>query len=213
MRSLIHRPRLAWALGWAVTGAGLVIADVFSVPRRGPLWIAILAGVAGWSLGGAATAASLTRSRRSETAATGAVIWGASYLVALVSGATLSGWFESRTIGPVASAGVLGGLIAWSGGAGLAILAMRVVGGHSASTPRAILLAAAWVLGFAAGAALSVVAGLILAQSTGALLRQTVGEAPGLWLGWSGGFALGGWTAAALSIAAARMLAGLETEP
>jgi hypothetical protein len=56
-------------------------------------------------------------------------------------------------------------------------------------------------------------AGSILAQSTGGLLRQILGEAPGLWLGWSGGFALGGWTAAALSIAAARMLADLETAP
>ena len=44
---------MAWAsrhpiIAWAVTGMGLHVADVFSSPRRGPLWVAIVVGLVAW---------------------------------------------------------------------------------------------------------------------------------------------------------------------
>jgi hypothetical protein len=187
---------LIWAIAWFVAGAALFVADVFSAPRRGPLWVAVVFGLTAWSVAGAATF------HRAQVPR-GLVLWALAYIVAFSLGGLWADRFE-RNGWP----GFVGALLGWGAGAALGALASGFSArNHSRFGP--LVMAVAWGATFVAGGYLGIVAGMILAQST----RQTLaflGEGAALTLAWGLGAALGGAVAAALGFAVRDAMLGKQ---
>jgi hypothetical protein len=200
-----RHPIVAWAIAWATTGMGLFGADVFSSPRRGPLWVAIVSGLLGWGLAGAAT---LHRRR----VPVGVVVWGAAYLAAFWSAAVLGDWFEHHTVGPLSSAGFVGGLLGWAAGGAVGALASACLRSSPWGVIRPVTFALAWGLGFLVAGFVGVTAGLILAQAAKAVLGFLGNQQVALTVGWGLGCALGGLIAASIGMAAHRVILGSSSE-
>lgn len=52
---LSRRPLLLWPIAWGFAALGLIIADVASDPRHGPLWAAYAFGTVAWAWAGSLT--------------------------------------------------------------------------------------------------------------------------------------------------------------
>jgi hypothetical protein len=196
-----RHPIIAWSIAWAVTGMGLYIADVFSSPRRGPLWVAIVVGVASWGAAGAAT-------WQGSPFRTFFGIWSASYLAALWSGAVLGDWFEHSEVGRFSSAGFVGMLFGWAAGGSAGALVSAFLQSSAWNPIRQITLALTWGLGFLVGGYVGLAAGLILAQAAKGSLAFLTGEQVALTIGWGVGCSLGGLVAGGIGMAALRSILG-----
>jgi hypothetical protein len=192
---------LTWSVAWGVTGVGFFAADIWSDPRRGPLWIAVLLGLVAWSLAGAAT---LHRGR----IARGLVVWGAAYLLAFWLGAVWAGWFERNRVGGVGSAGLVGALLGWSVGAAVGALASASAGTTPQRALRATAFAVAWGLSFLVAGYVGIVAALVMAQVAKGLLVFLGSDWTALAVGWALGAAVGGALASTLGMAAGRAIVG-----
>jgi hypothetical protein len=176
---------LTWSIAWAVTAAGFGAADVFSMPRNGPLWAGVAFGLVGWTVAGAVT---LCRSRL----AGGVAIWASAYLVAVWLGATWrDGMVEHRS-----GAGFMGMLYGWAVGGGAGALASACLMGRTWNPARPILLGGTWALSFFAAGYLAVVIWYL----AGALVPDPMLPAIPVVAG-----ACGGAAAAALGLAAWRV--------
>src|SRR5437667_1878321 len=137
-----RHPVLVWSLAWGVTGASLAIADVFSTPRHGPFWVAVVGGLLAWSVAGGATVRVLGGNQ--EAIRIAAIVWGGAYALALGLGAPLVRWAD----GNLASAGFVGALIGWSLSAATAAFVTTWLIRESPGWVRPIEMALAWGLGF-----------------------------------------------------------------
>lgn len=190
-----RHPLLTWSIAWGLTGIGLFTADVFSDPRRGPLWVGIVIGFVAWGIAGGAT---LTRQRIGS----GLIIWGVAYLVAFGLGAMWGNWFEHNGVGSVSGAGFVGALFGWAVGAFVGALASACVMMSPRSFTRAVIFALAWALSFLVAGYVGLVAGMLLAQASKTVLAFLGNQRVALTIGWGLGSALGGLLASALGIAA-----------
>lgn len=173
---------VTWSLAWGVAGIGLWVADVFSNPRHGPLWAAVVPGVVAWSIAGAGT---LCRSRP----VAGLAIWAASYLLALQLGSLWSAWMVEHRV----AAGFKGALYGWAVAGGAAAFTSAVVAGWDWNPARPILFSAIWTVGcFVAGYAT-----VILWYVSGVFVPDWTIPAVFFLAGASGGAASGalGWWA------------------
>ena len=128
---------VTWSLAWGVAVTGLTTSDVWSNPRNGPLWAAVVPGVAAWSVAGAGT---LGRSRP----VAGLAIWAASYLLALQLGSLWSAWMVEHRV----AAGFKGALYGGAVAGGAAALTSAIVAGWNWNPARPILFSAIWAVGF-----------------------------------------------------------------
>jgi len=181
-----------WAVAWGVTGIGFVTADIFSDPRRGPLWVGIVFGLAAWSAAGALT---FHRVRLLH----GVVVWALAYLVALWLGAI---WSVSFTRAPF-----VGGLLGWAVGGALGTLASAYTSESRRLGVGPVLAAAAWGLSFFVGGYVALVAGMILMQAAKDVLAF-LGQPASLTIGSGFGATLGGALASALGMAARDAITG-----
>lgn len=194
MQARMNRQKiLVWSIAWAVTGIGLLSADVFSVPRHGHLWIGIMLGVISWSVAGALTFPQV-RISRSLT------VWAIAYLAAFWLGAIWGDWFEHNTVGSISSAGFIGALLGWAVGASLGV--MFSANPRSRHTRLATHLAEslAWGISFLIGGFFALIAATFLGQLAAVALpfaRQIA-----FYVGWGCGCASGGALAAGLALTA-----------
>ena len=184
-----HRhPIATWALAWGMAGVGFLAADVFSSPRRGPLWVAVVSGLIGWSIAGSLT---LHRTHRVR----GAVVWAVAYAVAFWLAALWGASLERA-----GSAGFVGALLGWAvGGAVGALVSDDVAASKRALGPR-LFSSAAWGLSFLLGGYVAMVTAMLLGQVAGRGL-EFLGEGLALTLGWGAGASLGGAVASAIGMA------------
>lgn len=196
-----RHPIIAWAIAWALTGMGLHLADVFSSPRRGPLWVAIIVGFVAWGVAGAA-------SLNGGQVRVGVAIWGMAYLAAFGFGAILGHWFERNSVGPFFSAGFVGMLFGWAAGAAAGALVSACLRSSPGHLIRPVTFALAWGLGFLVAGYVGLAAGLILSQAAKGSLGFLGNQQVALTVGWGLGCALGGLIAAAIGMAAERVILG-----
>ena len=200
MISWVARHRiLTWAVAWGLSGIGFFTADIFSSPRRGPLWVAIVCGLVAWSVAGAVT---LHRTHLIR----GAVIWAVAYGAAFWLGAMWGERFEST-----GSGGFVGALFGWAVGAAIGVLASAYVHVSQRTGTGPVVVAAAWALSFFIAGYVAVVAGLLLSHA-GKDVLFFIGQRPALAMGWALGAALGGALASALGMAASDAVVGLPSE-
>jgi hypothetical protein len=128
---------VTWSLAWGVAVTGLTTSDVWSNPRNGPLWAAVVPGVVAWSIAGAGT---LGRSRPVAGLAT----WAASYLLALQLGSLWGAWMVEHRV----ASGFKGALYGWAVAGGAAAFTSAVVAGWDWNPARPILFGAIWAVGF-----------------------------------------------------------------
>lgn len=200
-----RHPITAWTIAWAMTGVGLRVADVFSSPRRGPLWVAIVVGLVAWAIAGAASLCG----RRFGA---GVTVWGAAYLVAFWCGAVIGDWFEHHTVGPISSAGFVGMLFGWAAGAAAGAFVSACMKASPWHPLRPVTFALAWGGGFLIAGYVGLVAGLMLAQAAKGVLGFLGNQQVALTVGWGLGCGLGGLIAAAVGMVAQRVILGSSTE-
>lgn len=190
---------LTWALAWGLTGSGLFVADVWSQPRRGPLWVGLLFGSVAWGLAGGTTF-------RLSRIWTGIIVWAGAYGLAFWLGGVWGDWFEHNQVGGIGSAGFVGTLLGWAAGAERGALTTALL----AQPPRRILpsltFATAWGLSFLVASYIGLVAGMILGQMSKTALGFLGSQRMALAIGWGVGAALGGLLASASGLAAWRAL-------
>jgi len=191
---------LTWAVAWAVAGIGFFTADIFSDPRRGPLWVAVAFGLVAWSVAGAVTLHRVQRVR-------GLVVWALSYIVAFWLGSIWADEFERN-----GSAGFVGALLGWAVGGAMGALVSAYVGASRRRRVGPIMVAAAWGLSFFVAGYVSVVAGTLLAQGAKDLLAFLGSQRAALTIGWALGAAIGGALASAVGMAARDGIIGPPTE-
>jgi hypothetical protein len=196
---------LTWSIAWGVTGMGLFTADVFSVPRRGPLWVGVLLGLVAWSVAGAST---FYRGR----IALGMVVWAVAYLVAFRLGAVWADWFGHNRVGSIASAGFVGALLGWATGGALGALVSSYISTSQRRSVRPIMFAAAWGLSFLVAGYVGLGAALYSAQAAKDALAFLGSQRVALTIGWGLGTALGGMIASMLGLAALRAIIGPSPE-
>lgn len=194
---------LTWSIAWGVTGMGLFTADVFSTPRRGPLWVGVVFGVVAWSVAGATT---LHRTRIAGGLAVWAVAYGAAFCLAALWGS----WFEHNRMGSVDSAGFVGALLGWAAGAALGALASGYLEAPHWRSVRPIVFAIAWGLCFLVAGYIGLVAASLAAQAAKGTLAFLGSQRVALTIGWGLGAALGGMLAAAPGLAARRAIFGSD---
>ena len=190
-------PILTWSIAWGLTGVGLLGADVFSLPRQGPLWTGVVFGLFSWSIAGAVT---FPQAR----IAAGLTVWSLAYVLAFWLGAMWGGWFERNAVGSVSSAGFVGALLGWAAGAAFGVLASEYLSSAQSRNPKPVIHAFAWALGFLLGGYLALLGGMVIGQSA-VLLFPALADAA-LYVGWGLGSALGGALASALGLAAGSFL-------
>jgi hypothetical protein len=186
-------PVMVWSLAWGVTGASLKIADVFSTPRHGPFWIAVVGGLLAWSVAGAATVSVLHRNPSPTHTRIAGMIWGGAYLLVLGLGTPL-----------LASAGFVGALIAWSVGAATAAYATTWLIRESPGLVWPIVMALEWGLGFFVAGYLAIVLAMIMGQGAKGLFRDLLGQYAAFIVGWGVGCALAGLLAGTFGLLVAR---------
>ena len=190
---------LTWAIAWGMAGIGFFTADIFSSPRRGPLWVAVVLGLIAWSAAGSATLhhAHLVR---------GVVIWALAYAAAFCLGAFWGAWFERN-----GSAGFVGALLGWAVGGATGALVSGYVSASRRRRVGPVVVAAAWGLSFFAGGYVAIVAGMVLGQAAKDLLAF-LGQRAALTIGWGLGATLGGALASALGLAVRDAIIGSSSE-
>jgi hypothetical protein len=194
-----RHPIITWALAWAATGVGLQIADVFSEPRGGPLWVGVVAGALAWGFAGGATSPA-GRWR------IGALAWSAAYLVAFLLAAILGTWFELNQVGSVSSAGFIGMLLGWGAGAVIGAL----VGESLSPSPDAVrvaIVAVTWGAAFVISGFFALIFAMILGQLAKGVLGFLGSQRIALLIGWGTGWAIGGLMAASLGVSVRRLVA------
>lgn len=177
-----------WAIAWGVAGVAFFTADIFSRPRKGPLWVVVF-GLLAWSAAGSMT---LHRAHRVR----GALVWALTYLLACWLGALWGAWFDSN-----GSAGFLGALLGWVLGGSIGAMVSASLSAPRRGRVGPVIVAAAWGLGFLVGGYVAIVAGMLLAQ----VAKDTfgfLGQRTPLSIGWGLGAAVGGALASALGMAA-----------
>jgi hypothetical protein len=184
----MRHPIATWALAWGATGAALMVSDIFSIPRRGPLWVTLVVGVVAWAIAGAATVGG----KRSRI---GAVVWSLAFLAAVWLGDLWGDWFERNTVAGMSSAGFVGMLIGLSAAAGIATCVTAGLWLPGWPLGRSLLLALSWAGGFLVGGYAGLAAGYVLGGLTGVLLPW-----PAFIIGWGVGCAIGGLVASGIGI-------------
>jgi hypothetical protein len=184
----IRHPIATWALAWGSTGAALMVSDVFSSPRRGPLWVTLAVGVVAWAIAGAATAGG-------ERSRVGAVVWSVAFLATMWLGNLWGDWFEHNTVAGMSSAGFVGMLLGLSAAAGIAGCVSAGLWLPGWPLGRSLLLGLSWAGGFLFGGYAGLVAGYVIGGLTGVLLPW-----PAFIIGWGAGCALGGLVASGIGI-------------
>ncbi len=167
---------VTWSLAWGVAVTGLTASGVWSNPRHGPLWAAVVPGVVAWSIAGAGT---LCRSRP----VAGLAIWAASYLLALQLGSVWSAWMVEHRV----AAGFKAALSAWAVAGGGAALTSAIVAGWNRNPARPILFGAIWAVGFFVAGYAAFIVGYLL----GAFIPDWLVPALPFLAGASGGAASG----------------------
>ena len=193
-------PVLVWSVAWGVTGASLQIADVFSTPRHGPFWIAVVGGLMAWSVAGAATVGALHRNPSPTHVRIAGMVWGGAYLLVLGLATPLVAWAEET----LASAPFVGALIAWSVGAAMAAYATTWLIRESPGLVRPIVMALGWGLGFFVAGYLAIVLAMIMGQGAKGLFRDLLGQYPAVIIGWGIGCALAGLLAGTFGLLVGR---------
>jgi len=193
-------PVLVWSVAWGVTGASLKIADVFSTPRHGPFWIAVVGGLMAWSVAGAATVGALHRNPSPTHVRIAGMVWGGAYLLVLGLATPLVAWAEET----LASAPFVGALIAWSVGAAMAAYATTWLIRESPGLVRPIVMALGWGLGFFVAGYLAIVLAMIMGQGAKGLFRDLLGQYPAVIVGWGIGCALAGLLAGTFGLLVGR---------
>lgn len=189
-----------WPLAWFLMGIGLLIGDVYSEPRRGPLWAALILGALGW---GAAGGCPRSRGRTPWRWPLG-LAWTVLFPAALLVGLRwaelaelLGGAGFEGLIAAFALAGALGGLLTGIATPERSRGASRPVLGISAAGLFGVL----FLIGSYVGTLGSYLLADLVEGMLGGLLGNTTALALGFGLGWAlGGLAAG---AAAASIQAA----------
>ncbi len=190
---------LTWAIAWGLAGIGLFTADIFSNPRRGPLWVAVVCGLVAWSAAGAVT---LHRAHIVR----GGVIWVLAYGIAFWPGAMWGASFERN-----GSAGFVGALLGWAVGGAIGALVSGYISAPRRCHVGPVIVAVAWGLSFFVGGYFAVVAGMLLPQAAKGVLAF-LGQRAALTIGWGLGAMLGGALASALGMAAYDAIAGSSSE-
>lgn len=194
-----HR-NLTWAIAWGVAGIGFFTADIFSTPRQGPLWVAVVFGLVAWSAAGAVTLHRVQRVR-------GLVVWALSYVVAFWLGSIWGDEFERN-----GSAGFVGALLGWAVGGAIGALLSTYEGASRRRSVGPIIVAAAWGLSFFVAGYVGVVAGMLLAQGAKDVLAFLGSQRAALTIGWALGAAIGGALASAVGMAARDGIIGPPAE-
>jgi hypothetical protein len=190
-----HRVAI-WPIAWGLAGAGIFTADIFSSPRRGPLWVGVVLGLVGWSVAGAATL--------DRAFIRGSVVWAFAYVVAFSLGAIWSNRFEENRV-----AGFVGALLGWAVGASLGALLSANLTASRRQLVRPVGFAAIWGLGFFLAGYVSIVASMVLAQASKTLLAF-LGDRAALTIGWTLGAMVGGALASAVGLRARDAIVGRE---
>jgi hypothetical protein len=198
---LRRHPALTWTLAWGLTGSGLFIADVWSDPRRGPLWVGMAVGLAAWGLAGGTTF-------RFDRFRTGFVVWAGAYGLTVWLASSWGTWFERNQVGPMSSAGFVGMLFAWAVGAGCGAFATAVLATPKRRLFRSFAFATAWGLSFLVAGFAGMVAGMVLGELSKVVLEFLGSPFLALAIGWGVGGALGGLLASVCGFAAWRTLFG-----
>lgn len=193
-------PVLVWSLAWGVTGASLTIADVFSMPRHGSFWVAVVGGLLAWSVTGAATVGALHRNPSPTHVRIAGIVWGGAYLLVLGLGTPLAAWAEEN----LASAAFVGALIAWSVGAATAAYATTWLIIESPGLVRPIVMALGWGLGFFVAGYLAIVLAMMGGQGAKGLFRDLLGQYPAFIVGWGVGCAFAGLLAGTFGLLVGR---------
>ncbi len=190
-----RHPILTWAIAWAVAGIGFFTADIFSDPRRGSLWVAVVPGLLAWSAAGSVTLHRVHLVR-------GVVVWALAYVVAFGLGAIWGAEFERN-----GSAGFVGALLGWAVGGAIGALVSGYVSASRRRRVGPVIVAAAWGLSFFAGGYVAIVAGMVLGDAAKDVLAFS-GQRAALTIGWGLGATLGGALASWLGMAARDAITG-----
>jgi hypothetical protein len=132
----------------------------------------------------------------------GLLAWGSAYSVAFVSAAILGNWFESNQVGPFISAGFIGALLGWATGAAWGAFFGAYISASRKSLLSAIVIAAAWGLGFLFAGYFGLVAAMYGAQFSKGALASLGNQRIALAIGWTSWCALAGALAPLLGMAA-----------
>jgi hypothetical protein len=135
----------------------------------------------------------------------GLIIWCGAYLLTFWLGAMWGNWFEHNQVGAVSSAGFVGALLGWAGGAFSGALVSAWVTSPGAMI-RSVIFALAWGLSFLGAGYVGLVAGMVLGEVSKNALVFLSKPQIALAIGWGLGSALGGLLASALGMAAWRAL-------
>jgi hypothetical protein len=187
---------LTWAIAWGVAGIGFFTADIFSRPRQGPLWVAVVFGLVAWSTAGAL-------SFNHAHVVRGVVVWALAYVVAFWLGAIWGASFERN-----GSGGFVGALLGWAVGGAVGTLLSGYISASRRRRVGPLISAVAWGLSFFVGGYVALVAGMYLAQAAKGVLA-VLGQRAALTIGWGLGAMIGGALASALGMAASDSI----TEP
>ena len=185
-----------WPLAWFVLGVGLMIGDVYSEPRRGPLWVPLVLGALGWGAAGGYSAPGRQASWRRPLGLAWALLFPASLLTGMrwaelveyaLGGAGFEGLVAALGLG-----GAIGGLLT-----GVSMPAGRQAARWRRGAGALALFGALFLIGACAGT----LGSYVLADLVEGLLGGLLGEPAALALGFGLGWAVGGLAAGAAATA------------
>lgn len=194
-----RRPMVIWPLAWFLMGVGMMVGDVYSEPRHGPLWAALALGAVGWGAAGGYSGPCGPRNPATWRPSLG-LAWALLFCAGLVAGMRSAELVE-YALGGAGFEGLAAGLGVGGAVGGLLTGLSTAGAGQRRSAARGLGALALFGALFLLGAWTGTLGSYFMADLFEALLGWLVGDTVALTLGFGLGWAVGGLAAGAAATA------------